>query len=158
MANTRINYDVCRTKKSLQQATDPGRWVMDVPGNGETLFIQDPHIHLQKWGANLRTESIQLEAELQGYTRPLGMRDCLAKEAQEHIFQSGSQRIEYANEFGFLQTEQSRAIMPAWTARDLEQVDWYVLPLDAQENTCMTFQNNLATRIVAKDNHIKCLP
>jgi hypothetical protein len=41
--------------------------------------------------------------------------------------------------------------MPAWTARDLEQVDWYTLPLNPQENTCMPFINNLNTRILEKD-------
>jgi hypothetical protein len=33
MAFTRFKYDDCRTKKSLQQATDPGRWILNVPGN-----------------------------------------------------------------------------------------------------------------------------
>ena len=41
--------------------------------------------------------------------------------------------------------------MPAWTARDLEQVDWYYPPLNPQENTCMSFTNNLNTRILEKD-------
>jgi len=44
--------------------------------------------------------------------------------------------------------------MPAWTARDLEQVDWYILPLNPQENTCFPFQNNLNTRILEKDYHV----
>lgn len=55
-----------------------------------------------------------------------------------------------------LYTEQSRAIMPAWTARDLEQVDWYILPLNPQENTCMPFINNLSTRILEKDYFHRC--
>jgi hypothetical protein len=41
--------------------------------------------------------------------------------------------------------------MPAWTARDLEQVDWYTLPLDPQENTSLPFQSNVSTRILEKD-------
>jgi hypothetical protein len=48
--------------------------------------------------------------------------------------------------------------MPAWTARDLEQVDWYILPLNPQENTCMPFQNNLSTRILEKDNFVAQIP
>jgi hypothetical protein len=48
-------------------------------------------------------------------------------------------------------TEQSRTIMPAWTARDLEQVDWYYPPLNPQENVCLPFQSNLNTRILEKD-------
>ena len=45
--------------------------------------------------------------------------------------------------------------MPAWTARDLEQVDWYYLPLNPQENTCLPFQNNLSTRILEKDYYVE---
>ena len=42
--------------------------------------------------------------------------------------------------------------MPAWTARDLEQVDWYYPPLNPQENVCLPFQSNLNTRILEKDS------
>ena len=38
MACTRFNYDPCRTKKSLQQSTDPGRWILNVPGNGDKPY------------------------------------------------------------------------------------------------------------------------
>ena len=34
MAFTRFNYDDARTKKKLQEATDSGRYVLNVPGNG----------------------------------------------------------------------------------------------------------------------------
>jgi hypothetical protein len=34
MAFTRYNYDECRTKKLLQESTDPGRYVLDTPGLG----------------------------------------------------------------------------------------------------------------------------
>jgi hypothetical protein len=57
-----------------------------------------------------------------------------------------------------LYTEESRTIMPAWTARDLEQVDWYHLPLNPQENTCLPFQNNLSTRILEKDYFVSKIP
>ena len=65
MAFTRFNYDECRTKKQLQQSTDPGRWILDVPGNGDApCYIEDPQIIIQKWGANLRTNTINLESDL----------------------------------------------------------------------------------------------
>ena len=65
MAFTRFKYDDCRTKKELQQATDPGKWVLNVPGNGDKPFyIEDPQIIIQKWGANLRTNTINLEMKI----------------------------------------------------------------------------------------------
>ena len=67
MAFTRFKYDYCRTVKEQQQATDPGRWRLDVPGNGSSpCYIEDPHIRVQKWGANLRTNTIDLESDLLG--------------------------------------------------------------------------------------------
>jgi len=149
MANTRFNYDPCRTIKKLQQSTGPARWIMNVPGNGSTpCYIEDPQIIIQKWGANLRTNTINLESDLLGVNRNLS-RDCLGKDNYTH-FNVPNEAIKYPT-CNNLYTEQSRAIMPAWTARDLEQVDWYYPPLNPQENTCFPFQNNLSTRILEKD-------
>jgi len=149
MAFTRFKYDDCRTKKSLQQATDPGRWILNVPGNGSNpCYIEDPQIIIQKWGANLRTNSINLESDLLGVNRTLG-RDYLGKDNYLK-FNVPNEPIEYpvCNK---LFTDQSRATNPAWWYRDLEQVDWYYPPLNPQENTCLPFQNNLSTRILEKD-------
>jgi hypothetical protein len=152
MANTRFYYDPCRTKKSLQQATGPGRYILDVPGNGsDPCYIEDPQIIIQKWGANLRTNTINLESELLGVNRKAS-RDCLGKDLYTN-YNVPSRAISYPT-CNNLYTEQSRAIMPAWTARDLEQVDWYTLPLNPQENTCFPFENNLNTRILEKDYHV----
>ena len=149
MAFTRYNYDACRTKKSLQQSTDPGRWILNVPGNGShPCFMEDPQIIPQKWGANLRTNSINLESELLGVNRPLS-RDCLGKDNYKR-YTVKSEPIKYPT-CNALTTDQSRTTNPAWWYRDLEQVDWYYPPLNPQENTCMPFLNNINTRILEKD-------
>jgi hypothetical protein len=150
MSFTRFNYDECRTKKQLQQSTGPCRWIMNVPGNGDTpCYIEDPQVIMQKWGANIWTNCINLESELLGVNKPLS-KDCLSKDNFKNYNVSTSP-IKYPT-CNNLFTEQSRSIMPAWTARDLEQVDWHYPQLNPQENTCMTFQNNLNTRILEKDN------
>ena len=149
MAFTRFKYDDCRTKKSLQQQTDPGRWILDVPGNGShPCYIEDPQIIIQKWGANLRTNTINLESDLLGVNRILS-RDCLGKDNYLN-YNVPNQPIQYPV-CNNLYTDQSRATNPAWWYRDLEQVDWYYPPLNPQENTCLPFQNNLSTRILEKD-------
>jgi hypothetical protein len=149
MAFTRFYYDDCRVQKQLQQQTDPGRWILNVPGNGDRpSYIEDPQIIMQKWGANLRTNPVELESELLGVNRNLS-RDCLGKdEFSKYIVPS--QPVQYPDS-KTLFTEQSRAIAPAWMVRDSEQVDWYYPPLNPQENTCMPFLNNLSTRILEKD-------
>jgi len=150
MACTRFFYDDCRTKKQLQQSTDPGRWILNVPGNGANpCYIEDPQIIIQKWGANLRTNTINLESELKGVNKPLS-RDCLGKDNYKS-YNVQNQAIEYPvcnNTF----TEESRATNPAWWYRDLEQVDWGYPPINPQINTCLPFQNNLSTRILVRDD------
>ena len=76
MAFCRFNYDENRTKKKLQESTGPGRWILDVPGNGpDPCFFNDPHIRLQQWGANLdyvvNGAPIDIDSDLKGRTRRL---------------------------------------------------------------------------------------
>jgi len=150
MAFTRFNYDDARTKKMLQQSTDPGRWILNVPGNGSDMpYIEDPQIIIQKWGANLRTNTIDLESDLKGVNRQNNGRDCLGKDNYKN-YNVPNKAIKYPTS-NALFTDQSRATHPAWWYRDLEQVDWGYPPLDPQVNTCLPFQNNLSTRILEKD-------
>ena len=148
MSFTRFHDDPCRIVKQLQESTGTGKYMLNVPGNGaKPCFMEDPFCRLQKWGANLRTNPINLESDLRGLTRNLN-NDCMAKnDYNQHSV--ASKRVTYSS--CLPTTEQPRATDPAWTARDLEQVDWYTLPLNPQENTCMPFQNNLSTRILEKD-------
>ena len=150
MACTRFKYDECRTKKELQQSTDSGRWILNVPGNGTTpYYIEDPYVLLQKWGGNLRTNVLALDSDLRGVNRQIG-RDCIAKDVytKYNVPNEAIQYPSYKKTF----TEQSRATNPAWWYRDVEQVDWYYPPLNPQANVCLPFQSNLNTRIVEKDN------
>ena len=80
MAFTRFNYDECRTTKILQESTGPGRYMLNTPGSGcNPCFMSDPHIRMQKWGANLMGvkggHPIDIDSDLIGITRKL-TRDC----------------------------------------------------------------------------------
>ena len=155
MAFTNIKYDPCRIAKDLQISTETGRYQIAVPGPGNNVpFEEDPHLRLQKYGANLRTNTINLESDLMGLTRSLN-RDCVDLN-QYTSHQAKSSRMNYSSQQPF--TEQSRVTDPAWWYRDLEQVNWYILPLNPQENTCLPFQNNLNTRILEKDNFVATAP
>ena len=77
MSFTRFHDDPCRINKQLQESTDPGRYMLNMPGNGDKpYYIEDPCIRIQGWGANLRTNTINLESNLKGLNQPLS-RDCL---------------------------------------------------------------------------------
>lgn len=158
MSFTRFHDDPCRVEKELQESTGPGRYMLNVPGNGsKPCFMEDPFCRLQKWGANLRTNAINLESDLMGLSRSLN-RDCTGLDEYQRSAVE-SKAVEYPT--CLPTTEQPRATDPAWTARDLEQVNWWTLPLDPQEHTCIPFQNNLSTRILEKDYFVAkapCLP
>ena len=154
MAFTRFHDDPCRIKKYLQESTDPGRYILNTPGQGDKMnFQEDPHLRLQKWGANLRTNTTNLESDLKGLSRS-NTRDCIENNYQDHV--AKSKPINYKTSGSV--TDQSRTTHPAWMFRDLEQTNWWVLPLNPQENTCLPFQNNLSTRILEKDNYITQIP
>ena len=70
MSFTRFHDDPARIEKQLQESTEQGEYMLNVPGNGpKPCYIEDPYIRMQKWGANLQTNSVQLECELKGMTR-----------------------------------------------------------------------------------------
>jgi hypothetical protein len=151
MSFTRFHDDPCRIEKQLEETTGPGRYMLSVPGNGvKPYFMEDPYIRMQKWGANLRTNTINLESELIGLGRNLN-KDC-TKENNYKNHEVKNNKIEYPSCIPFI--EQTRATNPAWTVRDLEQVNWEILPLDPQENVCIPFQNNLNTRLLERDNFV----
>ena len=150
MAFTGFHDDPSRVAKQLQQSTDQGRWILNVPGNGDKPeYIADPQIRIQTWGGNLMTNYIDLESELRGVSKRTS-KDCLGKDEYTK-FNVSSNKIQYPTNTK-LYTEESRTIMPAWTSRELEQPHWGILPLNPQENVCFSFENNVSTRIIEKDN------
>ena len=151
MAFTRFHDDPARIQKQLQESTGLGRYMLNVPGNGDSpCFMDDPFFRMQKWGGNLMTNTINLESDLLGLTRSSNKDEIEKNCYKKHAV--GTQSVEYPR--CEPTTDQTRATHPAWMARDLEQPHWSYLFLDPQENTCFPFQNNLSTRILEKDNYV----
>lgn len=149
MAFTRFHDDPCRITKQLQESTAPGKWNINTPGNGlDPGFMEDPQLRLQKWGANTRTNIIDVQSDLMGLTRNLN-RDCVRNNMYEQ-YEAQSEKMNFKSHKPFV--DETRATHPAWMYRDLEQTKYAILPLDPQEHVCMPFQNNLDTRILEKDN------
>ena len=160
MAFTRFNYDDCRTKKKLQESTGPGRYSLNMPGNGTSpCFFNDPQIRMQKWGANLETvvngAPIDIDSDLKGVTRKL------TKYSQKSQFPNAGVPKKEKNNYpicGDALTDESRATHPAWMYRALPQTREYPLFLNPQENVCMRFHNNLNTRLLERDNFVPKIP
>jgi hypothetical protein len=151
MAFTRFHDDPARIHKQLQESTGLGRYMLNVPGNGDTpAFMDDPFFRMQKWGANLMTNSINLESDLLGLTRSTNKDEIVQNCYKKHAVLART--VVYPQLTPI--TDQTRATHPAWMSRDLEQPHWSYLFLDPQENTCFPFQNNLSTRILEKDSFV----
>jgi len=152
--NTRWNYEKSRTDARNELSTFSGRYYLDTPGNGPTpCYVADPQIRIQGWGANLRTNPIEIENSL----KCLGRENILTKPQYCKITTFGKQTMPPSHQLvyptcdSFLTTEQSRAILPAWLFKEIPQNRYSFLPINPQVNVCKPFQNNLSTRILEKD-------
>ena len=155
MSFSRFHDDPCRIEKQLEESTNVGRHILNKPGNGlKPYYMEDPFIRLQGWGANLQTNTINLESDLLGLTRNLNL-DCL-KENNFNLNKVHSNKIQYPNQKPFV--EQPRASNPAWTVLEEQQNNFEYPFFNPQLNVCIPFQNNLSSRILERDYYLmgKC--
>jgi hypothetical protein len=143
MAFTRFYDDPDRVMKKLQESTGPGLYSIGQPGNGnKPYYIKDPSIILQKWGANLYNDRVNVESELLGINYRLNQDTVPQKkiDTDEIVYPVYSKEV----------TSQSRVTVPVWTTRDLEQTNFWYLPLNPQENVTIPFEVT-STRLLEKD-------
>jgi hypothetical protein len=145
---TRFYDDPARIRKQLEQTTFIGRYMIDVPGAGNQLmFWEDPQIRMQKWGANLRQNTINIENDLFGMTRKLN-RD-LIDDNDFHKNAVITNEIQYGTMQPFI--DESRASCPAWMFRTVEFNRWEFPIINPQANIEKKFNDNIQTRILEKD-------
>jgi hypothetical protein len=145
MAFTRFKDDPARVNKYLEESTSIGKYQLNTPGNGlMNPYIEDTHIILQKWGANLQSNSLLVENELRNMGRPLTRDLNTYKEVDTQMYQYPVKNFNI---------DESRASLPAWTFRDKEQVrtDFPQRNDQINKSASVPFQNNLQTRILEKD-------
>lgn len=141
MAFTRFKDDPDRVNKYLEESTFSGIYHLNTPGNGlNNPYIDDIHVRLQKWGANLQTNSLKVENELFNINRPLN-RDT-------RVFNNVNTQMCHfpTNNFNI---DETRASVPAWTFRDKSKQE--MLPLKPTINMDVPFENNQQTRSLEKD-------
>jgi len=149
MAFTRFSSDIALQQKKLEESTYTGIYHLNTPGNGiHNPYINDIHIRLQKWGANLHTNSTDIESQLRTMNIPLG-RDTISYKNVEPYHNKNSYKDK-----SFL-VDETRSTMPAWKIREKKQFRYDYLPINPQENIFIPFHNNLNTRILEKDYYTK---
>ena len=72
MSLTRFNDDDARIQKRLQESLSVGLYQLNTPGPGpQNPYVEDVNIRLQKWGANLRNNTIELESDFRNMNNRL---------------------------------------------------------------------------------------
>jgi hypothetical protein len=148
---TRFNYDIARTRKKAEESAYSGKYALNTPGPGiHVPFIEDPHIRMQTWGANMMTNTIHLESDLFGLTRPLNRDLPGLNDYKKNTVPTS--HVLYGNQHPFV--EETRASDPAWMYRELEQPRWEKPFINPQNNLDKPFHDNIQTRILEKDYYV----
>ena len=148
MANTRINNDKDIITANLAEDVNISKYMLNAPGNGTTpYYIVDPYIRLQKFGANISSNIIDINSNLKGLDRTIG------KHYKQKVYNRGNYSRNYYPQISSAITDQSRALLPPWQLRDLEQNNWDYVYYNPQNNSEIVFDNNISTRILEKDNY-----
>lgn len=149
MSFTRFHDDPARIKKQLEISSYANRYYLNTPGQGVNLpFMADPQCRLQGWGANLQTNTVNLESDLLGLTRTL-CRDNVDLNQYE-MKKASSNQVSYRTENPY--TDESRATHPAWMYRNTEYNRWEEPLLNPQAVFEPKFPCLIQTRILEKDN------
>ena len=155
MSFTRFRDDALRIKYELEISTYTGRYLLDTPGPGANLpYLEDPQIRVQKWGANLMTNPVNIESDLLGLTRKLNRDNIDLNNYKNTAVECDRKTYERVNPF----VEESRASHPAWLYKDLEQTRWEVPFLNPLANVEKGFTDNIQTRILEKDYYVPTMP
>lgn len=150
MAFTRFNDDICRINKQVEESTGPGRYIFGTPGPGSHVaFETNPYYRLQKYGANLTTNALNVENDLLGMTRPTS-KDCYNYEKHSTHYKNISQDLgtQHSN------VEESRSVLPAYMIldKDISEYKFTHLYHDPQKGAKSNlFFNNNSSRVTTKD-------
>lgn len=163
MACTRFFDDTARIAAALEMQTQCGRYMLNVPGNGEFMpYAEDVHTRLQKWGANLDRNKMYLEDELQGRMRTAVSKDAFVDaRGRNNVYENmPASYVKYAGAAFDAKyptakpyTDESRTTHPAWTYRETTPDRWEAPFINPQANVELRFPNNLQTRIISKDEY-----
>lgn len=156
MAFTRFHDDPARIQKSLEESTFSGRYRLNAPGPGDSNpFWEDPNIRLQKWGANLHVNTVELESDFRGLTRQLN-RDLLVENdyLKKAVYAPMVTNYGISNPF----VEESRTTHPAWSYRENVTERWEEPWINPQYGLEKPFHDNIPTRILEKDSYVPVIP
>ena len=148
MALTRDDNAAIRCR--LNEYNNSLGYMLNVPGNGtHPDYFTDPQIRLQKFGANLSANVVDINSELLGVSKQLN-RDTYVQNTRDPQFNPIYKQYVFPT-INYAITDQPRAIAPTWELRDLERTRWDYPLYPHQAFTERQFANNINSRQQEKD-------
>jgi hypothetical protein len=150
MSSTRFYDDEARVQKQIEESSFTGRYMLNTPGPGsQTPFFEDCHVRLQKWGANLHNNTVNLESDLKGLGRNLNRDNVDLNNYEDH--KAVTYTRSYTTEQPFV--EETRYTHPAWIYVDKQQNRWEKPFVNPQSFLNKDIQINSNSRNLVKDTY-----
>ena len=151
MSFTRFHDDPHRIRQHTEDSSYVGKYYLNTPSQGSHMpFFEDPQIRLQRWGANMMFNGMNIESDLRGLTRKLNHDSIQNNEYNNMACSQG--RVSYSGSRDFLTVDETRSSNPAWLLRGIEIPRWEEPIINPQANVEKRFIDNVQTRIVEKDS------
>jgi hypothetical protein len=149
MAFTRFHYDEYRNLKNNLETVAQNEYIFNIPGNFKetNVYIEDPHIRMQKVGNPQYSNMIDVNSELKNLNTQC-TRDYIKCQYSKPQFKYSKNIITEKNDNI---TDESRSSHPAWTYRELCQYRPDHLFFNPQNHVTIKFKNNINTTLAAKD-------
>jgi len=147
MAFTRFHDDPDVIQKKLCESVFSGIYHLNTPGNGiHNPYVDDVAIRLQRWGANLQTNTVDIESSFKGLDHKL------TSDYKQYTNPNTSKKSYPTQSF---LVDETRATHPAWLYRDVTQQRTSYPLFNPQERTEIEFKHNEPTRNLEKDSYNK---
>jgi hypothetical protein len=146
---TRYRHDVNKMVENNEISTGPGRYRLGVPNHfGNAVFVPDPTIRMQRWGAahDMSSTKTDVESDLLNIGRTGSRVAC----GQYTPAEGQKRQLTVMPEGEFPQTH-ARLVDPPCTLRGSGWNRWEWLCENPQENVMVPFEWNVDSRHAAKD-------
>ena len=163
MSFNRLDYDTCAYKQELSESIGVSEYMLGTPHIAcEDCFAKDPQLIMQRAGGSVakNVPMVDIDSELMNITRKLS--NCSSDEFIPKFTPKGnidnSLETHDFRDCGIPTKENTRLSNPSCNLRGTGWNRWEWLCNDPQERVNIPFDNNIANRLVVKDNHRPVIP
>ena len=150
---TRYRHDINKMTENNEISTGPGRWALGVPNAyGNAVFVPEPTIRMQKWGAahDMSSTKTDVESDLRNLARPTTKVVCGQFSPTEERIRTLTPMPE-----GSFPETHARLVDPPCTLRSTGWNRWSWLYQNPQENVAIPFEHAIDTRHANKDSEVR---